>query len=200
MKRCVCCACRPGHRTAAAALSTNVETENVRRVMGRYATANGLTAARGALHRNGRRDDPLEPPVDALDRGELLVAEPDAAQRVEDEVRFAEDVAVDVVWKLRGEPLLQLAVLTRSVGVDAKVVAERHLIGDSDRALRTHIQIVSRKIGRMIECLAIFDPEVAAMTIAEGVQALDRQSYVASLGYDYGHVDDRLGCETGDRR
>ena len=77
--------------------------------------------------------------------------------------------------------------------MDAKVVAERHLIGDSDRALRTHIQIVSRKIGRMIECLAIFDPEVAAMTIPEGRQALDRQRYIASSGYDHGHVDDRLG-------
>src|SRR5436189_203223 len=89
--------------------------------------------------------DGILPPVDAFDRCELLLGQSSAPQHVEHEIRLAEYVAVDVIWKLRREFLLQVAVTACRVGMRAEIVAHGYLVDDADRALRTPIGSVSRQ-------------------------------------------------------
>jgi hypothetical protein len=72
---------------------------------------------------SGGRQSCLRPSVGTLDRGELLVAEADAAEHVQDEVRLAKHVAVDVGWELDGKPPLQVAVVARGVRVRTEIVS-----------------------------------------------------------------------------
>ena len=106
----------------------------------------------------------LRPSVDAFDRRQLIFCEAGPAQHVQNEVRLAKDVALDVSRKLRRKLLLQLPVAARGVGLRAEEVADRNLVNDANRAFRTDVQIVPGQLYRMVERLAILNVEVPEVT------------------------------------
>src|SRR6476620_3246024 len=110
----------------------------------------------------------------------LLRGQTRAAQAVDHEIGFPEDIAVDVVRKPLRQLFLQSTVTRGGLRVRAKVVAHCDLIDDTYRAFRTDIEIVPRQPGRVIERLAIVDPEIAAMHVAKRRQPFERLRHIVS--------------------
>ena len=69
--------------------------------------------------------------------------------------------------ELRREPPLQQAIFLRRVGMRAKVVSDRKLIDEADRAFGAGVEVVPRQTIGMIERLTVLDSQCSLMPISE---------------------------------
>src|SRR4029450_3258164 len=80
--------------------------------------------------------------VCALNGLKLRLRKVGSPKNLQYQVRLAIDVAVDVVWKLSREPLLEVAVLLRRCGMRPQVISDCQLIREAEAVARTKIQVV----------------------------------------------------------